>query len=51
MFIRQEFLKSYKNKVTNMYFIQVDLNDINFLQAYFVNKFGFFLFYDEGVLN
>lgn len=39
MFIQQEFLKSYKNKVTNMYFKQVDLNDINFLQAYFANKF------------
>ena len=39
MFIQQESLKSYKNKVTNMYFKQVDLNDINFLQAYFANKF------------
>lgn len=39
MFIKQEFLKSYKNEVTNRYFIQVDLNDINFLQAYFANKF------------
>lgn len=37
MFIKQEFLN--KNKVTNRYFIEVDLNDINFLQAYFVNKF------------
>lgn len=37
MFIRQEFQR--KNKVTNRYFIEVDLNNINFLQAYFVNKF------------
>lgn len=37
MFIQQEFQR--KNKVTNRYFIEVDLNNINFLQAYFVNKF------------
>lgn len=37
MFIQQEFQR--KNKVTNRYSIEVDLNNINFLQAYFVNKF------------
>lgn len=37
MFIQQEFQR--KNKVTNRYFTEVDLNNINFLQAYFVNKF------------
>lgn len=37
MFIQQEFQR--KNKVTNRYSIEVDLNNINFLQGYFVNKF------------